>query len=319
MLEEDLSTEKYIYHVNYEERETDLVALEIRSLFSVKTKRKIFSSNINIKPSLSAFIKHKVHVMFQANDFDHLLLEIKKANIKDEEFLVKYIQHGDETLSFDQRQSACKEIGLNMLGYPSFKAPKIIYGLIYDKCLWSFGLLEENDNEWTKHKSKPNAYSSAINNRVAKAITNIATCGDKTLHLIDPCCGVGTIVIEGIHSGYSIIGRDINEKIAEDARKNLAFFDYTAEITTGSIEDVTHGYDASIVDLPYGILSRFDVEAQNSIIRNAKRISDKIVLISSENIRKRIEKEGLKVIDHCEIVKSVNRQFSRYVWVCTKV
>ncbi|MBC3798624.1 SAM-dependent methyltransferase, partial [Acetobacterium tundrae] len=30
--------------------------------------------------------------------------------------------------------------------------------------------------------------------------------GDTSKRLIDPCCGVGTVLLEGIWAGYDIIG-----------------------------------------------------------------------------------------------------------------
>jgi len=52
------------------------------------------------------------------------------------------------------------------------------------------------------------------------------------------------------------------------------------------------------------------------IIRNVKRISKKIVLVSAEYIRDELVKENMKIINHCKIRKNEKGEFLRYVWVC---
>lgn len=313
-----MKQKNFIYSLNYETREEDLVGLEMRALFKQNPKRKLLASTLDLRPSISAFIKSKLQVLYRDQDFDKLLAWVKASQIKDQDFLIKYIQHPYEDLGFKAHRAACKAIGLEMLGYPSFEAPKVVYGLLYDEGLWYFGYLTDNDNGWTKHRTKPRSYSSAINNRVAKAIANIASQGQTSVKMIDPCCGVATVLLEAHYSAYKIVGRELNSKIANDARYNLKHFSYDVPVETGGIEAIEEEYDVAIVDLPYGILSRFDIDQQNMIIGHARRIAKRILLVSSVDIRDRLEVLDLKLLDHCKIVKSVKREFTRYIWLCQR-
>lgn len=56
--------------------------------------------------------------------------------------------------------------------------------------------------------------------KVARQMLNIAN--GKTI--LDPFCGVGTILTEGLELGLNVIGSDIDSRQIERARKNLEFF-----------------------------------------------------------------------------------------------
>jgi Flp pilus assembly CpaE family ATPase len=90
-------------------------------------------------------------------------------------------------------------------------------------------------------------------------------------------------------------------------------------VNTGDIKDIIETFDTSIVDLPYGNFSLANDEDQLDIIRNAMRISNKVVIVSSKDIRDNLLKEGLELIDECEVGKNRKSEFSRYVWVCNVV
>jgi tRNA G10 N-methylase Trm11 len=163
-----------------------------------------------VNPSLSPFIKQDLEVIFCHKKMAQLILQVKSAQMNDEDFLIKYLEHPQENLSF--------------------KNPKITFGLTYINDYWYFGILEENKGDWYLHKDKPRSYSSAINARIAKALVNIATKGDFNKRIIDPCCGVVTILIEALYSGYTITGMDINKKVVHDTLENLAYFNYIGSI-----------------------------------------------------------------------------------------
>lgn len=308
--------EKYIYKVNYDKNEGPLAQLEIRALMDHSFKSKIFPSNKKIKPSLSPFIKQRLEVLYSHDCLDQVIDQVKTAGLKDEDFLIKYLDHEEENLTFKDHRKVCKAIGMVMLGYPSFESPKITFGVLNLKGNWYFGILEENKGDWHRHRDKPRSYSSAINARIAKALVNIASQGDLDKSLIDPCCGVGTVLIEALYSGYSIRGMDINPKVINDTLENLAYYDYTAPVFVGDIKDIEEKYDAAIIDLPYNILSRFDDKAQDKIIYHSSKIANRLVFVSSASIQETLDKHHLKVLDYGEIKKMGKTNFKRCIWVC---
>ena len=314
--EMQMKAERFIYNLNYPSYEKESCEIEVRALFKFDLKEKVFFESRNVHPSISPYLKSRLEIIYKASTFLELVELITKDKIAASDFMVKYMEWGIDDPPFAKRREYCKAIGLVIEGSACYNSPKIIFGITFYKENWYFGKLTEKSPNWKKHNKKPNSYSSSIGQSTAKVLINIAGNGDTSKRLIDPCCGVGTVLLEGIWAGYDIIGCEINRKTAENARKNLRHFNYEAEVITGDIQDIDDSFDASIVDLPYGNFSFKNDENQLKIIRNAIRISKKIVLASSEDIRDELVQENLKIIDHCKIGKNKNGDFLRYIWVC---
>lgn len=307
---------KYIYNVNYQVHEDDLCELEMKSLFNVELKNKVFLSDIEMNPSISPFIRNRLKIIYKTSSFAEIISLIETDGIKSEDFMVKYFELSTGDENFKKRREICKEIGLRINGFPCYTRPKTTFGISNYEGGWYFGVLVSNDSKWREHNNKPYSYSSSLGMNMAKALMNIAGNGNFSKRIIDPCCGVGTVLLEGLFAGYDISGWEIMSKVAENARRNLSHFNYPTKVTTGDIKDIDENYDVSVIDLPYGICSRTNVDTQSMIIKNAKRISKKIVLVSSSDISDIIIEEELNVIEHCKISKSKNHNFIRHIWVC---
>lgn len=307
---------QYIYNVNYQVYEEDLCALEIRSLFNYNLDGKVFFSSKQVDPSISPFLKNRLEIIYKTSSFSDIIELIIKDKITSHDFIVKYLELFSGDPYVKKRKEICKEIGLRIQGFPSFSSPKTTFGITFYKGSWYFGILVANNPKWKEHNTKPYSYSSSLGINIAKVLLNIAGNGDFSKRLIDPCCGVGTVLLEGFFAGYDIRGWEIKSKVAENARGNLLHFNYPPKVTTGDIQDIEESFDVSIVDLPYGNFSHTTVDNQVKIIRNAKRISKKLVLVSSNDITNQILEEKLKITDYCEVSKNENGSFVRYIWVC---
>lgn len=309
---------KYIYNVKYKEQENELCAFEIKALFGDRIEGKVFFSSKEIDPSISPFIKNRIEIIYETNSLEDIFELIIKNDLRTDDFMVKYIKLESGDQHFQNGKKISKEIGLRIHGEPDFDFPKIKYGISCHKNQWYLGELVENNYIWKAHKRKPHSYSSSLDSNIAKVLINLAGQGDTSKRLIDPCCGVGTVILEGLFSGYDIKGWEINSKVAEASRLNVKHYNYETEIINGDIKDIKEGYDVAIVDLPYGNFSRFDLEKQLEIIRQAKRISKKLVLVSAADIADKLSEEKLKIIDCCKVYKTLKRDFVRYIWICQK-
>lgn len=308
-------TRHYLYKINYPGYEEDLCKIEMRALFKKNIDEKNFFSTIPLKPSISPFIRSRIEILKSADGLEGIVDWITETNFESEDFLVNYMTLGD-TVSSTKKKSICREIGYVIGGDVSFKQPKNIFGITCYQDKWYFGLYTENKMDWLNHNNKPFSYSSALSIRLAKVLVNLAGNGDFNKKLIDPCCGVGTALIEGLYSGYDIVGYDIIEKVAEHANVNLAHFGYSRDVKCSNIKAVEGRYDASIVDIPYGILSATDKANQLMIIKEAKRLSKKVIVVSKEALDSELEALGLNVLDKCSVSKAELHHFIRNVWVC---
>lgn len=96
-------------------------------------------------------------------------------------------------------------------------------------------------------------YSTALSTRVARAVANIAIPHPKGVRAIDPCCGIGTVLVEALSMGINIVGRDINPRVVLGSRKNIAHFELEGTVEIGPIAEVVDDYDVAIIDMPYNL------------------------------------------------------------------
>ena len=141
---------------------------------------------------------------------------------------------------------------------------------------------------------------------------NIATADNRNIRLIDPCCGVGTIVIEALDLGINVKGYEINKCIAFNARNNIEYFGYDRDIIiSGDMHNIVESFDVAIVDIPYGLYSPVTLEEQMDIIKTSRKIASRVVIITFENMDNIIISSGFKIIDKCYMKKgNMIRQIS---------
>ncbi len=311
-----MNTLKYMYKVNYHENDQPLWEIESRTLFGSTPGEKVFFSEVLVDPSISPFLHNRMEVLFKGDTFESLLDHVEKDQSVVSDFLIKYVKQSSGDPYAKDRNSLCKQVGAFFKEYPNFDNPTNLFGLTCHEGLWYFGNLVKNDVSWRDHNKRPHTYSNSMGNHMAKVVISLAGQNDTSKTIIDPCCGAGTVLLEGCFAGYTMYGSDMNYKMYMSAKKNVAYFGYKAVVKHESVQEATGHYDSAIVDLPYGHYSKTTPELQQSIIHHARRLADRVVVIASTDIGQLIDNEGLEVLDYVEVKKRVNKRFTRFIWVC---
>lgn len=304
---------EYFYAINYPPAEKELCQLALRSLFSFTPEGKYFFSEEDILPTVSPFLKERIQITHRATTLEALVQAIQVSHLPYEDFRVNYIRVEGEGLSYEERLNSTKEVAEAIPGDANLHEPSIILGVAKYEEEWLFGVYEANDLHWHQHDEKPFTYSHSLSVRVARALVNIAVGQERTKTVVDPCCGVGTVVIEALDLGVPVTGYEINRKTAWNAKRNLAFFQLEDVITRQDMHTIEENYDVAIIDIPYGIIVPISKEEQAAIIRTARRISKQLVIIMMEDMDRMLQAEGWEIVDGCVVTKG---NFKRYVRVC---
>lgn len=306
----------YIYIYSWQPEEHALCQLEQRSFFGFDTQENILQSSSAVEPSRSPFIKGRLQVVMEAEDFQHVLQYAQTVTVPTS-YKVVSLNTMDlantQKIPKQERQQIERSIGMKINGEPSLEQPHIVYGILLYNGRWYFGYYVQGEAVWLSHQQKPQTYSTSLNTRVARAIVNIAVPSLEGVSMIDPCCGIGTVLVEALSMGIPIEGWDINPFACVGARKNIAYFGYEGTVTLGSITDIEGYYDAAIVDMPYNIFTHITEENRISIIRAARQIARRVVFVTTEPMDKHLQREGFRMKDGCIVKK---RSFVRQVIVC---
>jgi tRNA G10 N-methylase Trm11 len=312
--DEDEMVSTYIYTYSGYEDERSLRALEMRSLFGMESQTNILESTVKIDPSRSPFIKERIDVILEGESLEELLETLASFQVTGETFKVICVKNGEEP--FEKRRTIEREVGQKIKGVADIRNPQRFFAVMHVNRRWVFGDYMKSESVWFRHQQKPHNYSTALSTRVARAVVNIAIPNPVGIKAIDPCCGIGTVLIEALSMGIDIEGSDNNPVILAGTRENIAHFGFTGEVTFKDMRTITNHYVVAIIDLPYNLCSVISPQEQLEMLQSARRFADKVVVVTVEHIDPILMEAGFKILDRAVAKKGI---FTREVIVCKRL
>ncbi|WP_409274677.1 TRM11 family SAM-dependent methyltransferase [Neobacillus sp. SCS-31] len=252
--------------------------------------------------------------MCEGTSFEELLVKANTLPAFDETFKVRYVKNAGVPKSSDERRAIEKKVGLHMNGKANLHDPDRIYGMMnLTDGRWILGEYVKSKPIWHHHQQKPHSYSTALNTRVARAVVNIAVPNPEGIKAIDPCCGIGTVLVEALSMGIDIVGSDRNPLVLGGTRENIAHFGYGCEVKLRDMLNITNHYDVAIIDLPYNLCSVISPDQQLKMLQSARQFAKKAVIVTVEPIDEIIIQAGFSIKDRAVVSKG---SFNREVIVC---
>ncbi|MDI4645225.1 TRM11 family SAM-dependent methyltransferase [Cohnella hashimotonis] len=307
----------YIYTYAAHEDEHSLCRLELRSLFGIDPDRPIFISPVQVDPSRSPFIKERLEVLYEGDSIEDIANQVAEMPATQASFKVLFVKTNDlpadGKMTYEDQREIERQVGMRVKGRADMRQPDTVFGIATLGGRWYFGSHAKNRSVWLDHMEKPRQYSMALPTRIARAVANIAVPRPDGIKAVDPCCGIGTVLVEALSMGIDMVGREINPLLAGGARENIAHFGLQGEVVLGPIAEVYKSYDAAVVDLPYNHVSKITAGEQQSILRHARRIAGRVVIVSIEPIDDMLTAAGFSIRDRGFVKKGA---FCRYVILC---
>ncbi|WP_415814494.1 TRM11 family SAM-dependent methyltransferase [Mesobacillus thioparans] len=288
----------------------------MRSFFGEDTESSVLESTLKINPSRSPFMRGRMDVILEGEQLEDLIEQMKKIDLTGSTFKVMYVKvTGPDKVDFEERRRIEREVGLQIPGEPELVNPDVLFGIVHVNGRWAFGEYHSSEPVWLNHQQKPHSYSTSLGTRVARAVANIAVPDPAGVKAIDPCCGIGTVVVEALSMGIDIVASDINPLILPGTRENIAHFGYATEVAFKDIRKVTGNYDVAIIDMPYNLCSVITSEEQLEMLKSTYGFADKVVIVTIEPIDSIIGNAGFEIVDRCVVRKG---NFEREIIVCKK-
>ncbi|MCR2803470.1 TRM11 family SAM-dependent methyltransferase [Paenibacillus soyae] len=315
-------TNKVVYAYVRHEEEAELCALELRSMLGARASigdglAVVEGDSLGL-PNVdrSPFFKRRLDVIAEADTLPGLLEMLPGIELEGRSFKVLYTQGQGEhkVSSYGEQRELERLAGSKLRGTADMRNPDRLFGLMSYRGRWLFGTCAEGGKLWLKHQSKPQNYSTALPTRAARAIVNIAAgeANPPAFSMIDPCCGMGTVLIEALSMGFPIKGIDRNPMAARGARVNLAHFGYPDVVRLGDMREETGEYDAAIVDLPYNLCSVLPEEEASRMLLAVRRMAARAVIVATEEMDGLLSKAAFRVKDRARLSKG---SFTRYISV----
>lgn len=175
--------------------------------------------------------------------------------------------------------------------------------------LWFGAILTEGQHDYRLHDGKPYRTSSSLPSRLARAAVNLVI--PPAHSILDPFCGIGSILLEAAALGLAAYGLDLNKKMVGMTRRNLAHFNYRGEIELGDAAACSRQADAIVTDLPYGRLLERDESRLSSILQHLISLAPQAVYIAEDNLTAILEQAGYQELRLMVVQK--RHGMSRYI------
>ncbi|WKA53067.1 TRM11 family SAM-dependent methyltransferase [Planococcus shixiaomingii] len=309
----------FIYTYAYTSDEKALCKLEMRALFGKDTDEKLVKSPRDVDPSRSPFIKERIEILFEGDQIADILSQMPAVQLSGKTFKVIFVKINSlpeaDQVEYWQKREIESQLGRLITGKADVRQPDRTFGIVSFQGRWYFGNYKQSESVWFRHQKKPNGYSTALSTKVARAVANIAAPNIAGIKMIDPCCGIGTVLVEGLSMGMDIVGRDINPLVVNGSRENIAHFQLKGNVDLGPISEVKELYDVAVIDMPYNLYTSATPEEQFSILKHANSFTEKLIVVTLDNLDSMVERAGFIITDRC-IAKKAG--FSREILVCKK-
>ncbi|WNQ12384.1 RNA methyltransferase [Paenibacillus aurantius] len=310
-----------LYTYACHEEEEELCRMERRALFGTGEEGRDgaetapslrgkgwFRSARRLDPGRSPFLHERMDIQYEAESLEELQKQVKGLELGGRTFKVMCLDT-DNSWDYTEKRRIERELGAAIRGRAEMKKPERRYGAALVHGRLFFGPLQQGEAHWLKHKNKPQNYSTALTTRMARAVVNVAVPEPEGVRAVDPCCGIGTVLVEALSMGIAIEGFDLNPLAVRGARANLAHFGFPDVVRLADMRRLTGRYDAAVVDLPYNLCSVLPPEERQEMLQSARRLADRVVLITTEGIEAAVEEAGFTILDRCLMKKgSVERR-----------
>ncbi|MBO7745588.1 RNA methyltransferase [Paenibacillus sp. MWE-103] len=306
----------FLYPVASHEDERDLFLLEMRALFGAEPVDGCVISDKNVDPSRSPFIRGRLAVTASGGRPEDIAAYAADAvRLEGRTFKVTFVCGEPD---YDAQRAAERTIGWRIAGKAEMRRPERLFGVAFARGRYWFGEYAKSEAAWLKHNDKPQPYSTALGTRVARAVVNLAVPDIRAgLRAVDPCCGIGTVLIEALSMGIDIVGYDVNPLALKGARLNLAHFGMPDVVKLADMTTLAPGpegpCDAAVLDLPYNLCSVLPEDERLAMLRAARRLARRVVVVTTETIDAALAQAGLRVLDRAAVRKG---KFERHVLVC---
>lgn len=182
----------------------------------------------------------------------------------------------------------------------SLKNPnKEIHFFSIKKTVYATLLLWKNPNTFLQRKPhlREEQYPASLDPQLAAAMINLG--GSTKGTIVDPFCGTGGILIEGVLSGRKMIGFDKSKWMLEKCKKNLEQYNLFVPLKQQDATTFQKKCAAIVTELPFGknTQSQDLVKLYTLFLQNAKKSTKTIVVSFPDFIdyKKIVKKTGWKI------------------------
>ena len=291
--------------------ELEVAAAELAVLAGCPVQGRVAATPVGVDVSRAAYTRFCARQLAIAADLTELRAAVTRLQLACDDFRIEVYRPAPKVVA--SPTEIVKSIADCISGHPNLDNPRNELVVVLTPGGWRFGQIISRSNQgWRRQSLRPHHYSHALPAQMARALVNmVAAPGDL---LLDPCCGMGTVVAEALAMGVRAVGVEANPKVAGQAAENLQSLNLPANIVVADARTVTGTFAAAVVDFPYGRSSRVPHGLYAEILRNLRPPVTRMALVMAAPGEKLLHSLQFHIHQQARVAKG---GLVRYIYVVT--
>ncbi len=304
----------YFYRLTPPTDQHELAGLEFRALtgdleppsrlpggdYRTEGTERIAWARVGVDVARAAYVGECCRVLAPGADLKGMLVAARKLSLHMERFRVR-VRKAPGVEAPDSQEIE-RLVANAIIGHPDLTRPAIEIVVHAEPGRWLLGeLISRARRGWGGHEQRPHQYSSALPPRIARALVNLVAAPGESL--IDPCCGVGTVLVEAADMGVHAIGCDLNPRVVEQAAGNLCHHRLRADLICADGRDLHGRFDGAVLDLPYGQSSRRDEDVCRGLVARAVEMARLVAVVTVGDMSEALTAMGAQLLGIAELPK----------------
>lgn len=284
----------YVYLVHAQDPEEQLAAAEAWAFTGQEPQGRLVYAPQAVDISHAAYLRSCVAIEARGDSLEELVADCRRAGLTYERFKLEVLRPPPrlQFLSPD----ATLQVANAITGRPDLTAPQVRLAIVASDQGWVCGrLIAKGRNRWLEGMHRPHHFSSALPQRLSRALVNLVAAPGETL--IDPCCGIGTVLMEALDAGIVAFGADMNGPMLKLVATNLEHFGLPCRLFRADATKLTGDFAGAVLDLPYGrnLIGNLDLwrrliaplreAARRTVIVAPRRLDDLLAELGFRQIR----------------------------------
>lgn len=289
------------------DEDAELAAAEAWAFTGVEPVGRLVRAPLAVDISHSAYLRHCVAVEAQGEDLAELVADCHRAGLAYEGFRLEMLRPPPRQVV--NGQEVVRQVANAITGRPDLSHPRVTLAVVVSDQGWCCGrLVSVGRNRWRQGMERPHHFSSALPQRMARALANLVAGPGQTL--IDPCCGIGTVVMEAADAGIIAFGADHNGRMLHFLAVNLEHFGLPRRLFRADARHLTGHFDGAVLDLPYGRNLIGDLPLWRELIAPLRQAARRSVIVAPTPLTDPLGELGFRVVRVARVPKGA---LTRYI------
>lgn len=257
----------------------------------------------------SAFLRQCVSIEAHGPDLATMLDDCRRQEVAYERFRLRLLRPPPQVDVHSQQ--VILQVANAITGRPDLTNPQVQLAVVAMQDRWLLGrIISTGLNRWLSGIERPIHFSSALPQRFSRALVNLVAAPGDTL--IDPCCGIGTPLMEALEAGVMAFGADNNAKMLRGLAQNLAHLGFPLRLFRADARQLAGNFDAAVVDFPYGRNLLLDKHLARDLLLALRQTVKRAALVAAAPMDEVLQETHFDILRRATVPKG---QLVRHVYV----